>query len=73
MAMNIRDLKSFWALLSIGVAGGLCTVGVVLLLGGSLTAFKAEEEKAYREKFWNEYRVYAVPVPEEMTFAGEKV
>ena len=73
MAMNIRDLKSFWALLSIGVVGGLCTVGVVLLIGGSLTGFKAEEEKAYREKFWNEYRVYSVPVPEEMTFAGEKV
>jgi len=73
MAMNIRDLKSFWVLLTLAVVGGLGIIGVALLIGGSLTGFKAEEEKAYREKFWNEYRVYAVPVPEEMTFAGEKV
>ncbi len=37
------------------------------------SASKTEEEKAYRQKFWSNYRVYSVPVPEGMHFAGEKV
>ncbi|NBU73122.1 MAG: lytic transglycosylase domain-containing protein, partial [Bacteroidetes bacterium] len=70
--MKICGIKSPRALLTIGVVGVMVMVAVALFIGGSLAGFKAEEEKTYREKFWNEYRVYAVPVPEEMTFAGEK-
>jgi hypothetical protein len=47
--------------------------GIALMLGASLTGFRTEEEKVYQEKFWNDYRVYSVPLPEPMTFAGEKV
>jgi hypothetical protein len=68
--MKMQGLRFSWGWLILGFGGGL---GIALMLGGALTGFKAEEEKTYREKFWNDYRVYSVPVPEEMSFAGEKV
>ncbi|MEY3574209.1 MAG: hypothetical protein RLZZ617_807 [Bacteroidota bacterium] len=55
---------------AIGLLFTLLVVGVVGLL---TTAYKTEEEKAYRQKFWTNYRIYSVPVPEGMQFAGEKV
>jgi len=55
---------------------GAVLLGVLLGglgLGSLFSAFRSEEEKQYRQRFWSDYKVYSVPVPEEMHFAGEKV
>ncbi len=37
------------------------------------TASRYTTESEYLESFWESYKIYAVPLPEEMSFAGEKV
>lgn len=37
------------------------------------TASKYTSESEYLEAFWENYQVYAIPLPEEIKFAGEKV
>ena len=48
----------------------------VLLLGSSLLIFSVQEppnETTTKKKIYNDYRVYALPLPEVMDFAGEPV
>lgn len=48
----------------------------VLLIGSSLLIFSVNEppnETTTKKKIYNDYRVYALPLPNEMNFAGEPV
>lgn len=47
-----------------------------LLIGGSLLIFSVQEpptETTTKKKIYNDYRIYALPLPEAMNFAGEPV
>src|SRR5690554_1423766 len=48
----------------------------VLLIVGSLLIFSVQEppnETTAKKKIYNDYRIYALPLPEIMDFAGEPV
>lgn len=49
---------------------------VALLIGGSLLIYSVQEpptDITTKKKMYNDYRIYALPIPEALNFAGEVV
>ncbi|NCO54713.1 MAG: lytic transglycosylase domain-containing protein [Bacteroidetes bacterium] len=71
--MNSKQLKYFWLKLA-STFTALCLLWLVVSLF-SFSGKKTEspEDKKYLQEFYNRYAVYAIQLPDNLSFANEKV
>lgn len=68
--MNTKKIYWLFALLGIAVAGAVLALYSFVHNSDSVTE---EQNDAYREVIAEKYRIYSIPLPEKMEFAGENV
>lgn len=66
----MEKLRSLWANKFVKSFAFALLAGLVFRL---TTATKYSDDSEYLEAFWENYQVYAVPLPQAMSFAGEEV
>ncbi len=69
IAKTIEFIIKFGASLILILLFGI--VGKYLIF--AKTTNETKDDKEYKEKFVKDYKIYAVPLPKEISFAGEKV
>lgn len=67
----MNQVRMYWIAAAIGAGAAMLVILLNSFIQKNIPG--KEENNAYREVINERYRIYALPVPEEMDFAGEKV